>query len=193
MPNPSSFTMANALAGCGLVDFSGVRPISGAFARGLRFIGPTFAALSLSLAAGLANRTVFALQSEKVQAAGPGISIPGLVDWVAGNYVIRLNVTTANFNVDWVETRMFAVSDACGNLGQIGIDTTVQSMGTTGVKTVTIAGSAISPGDLATLYVAFVFTNNNAFMLQVWQVTGDQLIDTPFVMANKKPSMGVMH
>lgn len=194
MPNPSSYLQANALAGCGLVDWTGgSRPLTGTASRGLRFLGPVSAAVGVTMLAGQANRTCFGLQTEKVSATGPAVSIPGVADWAAGDVVVRLNISLANFNVDWVETRIWAIDDACAAITQLGIDTTVRSIGIAGVQTITIPISAISPGEKATLYIQFVFTNNNALMAQTFQILPNQIIDTPIVTPTKRIMMGVMH
>lgn len=195
MPSPTTFTQANAAAECGVIDPSGVRPLATSpHSRRIRYLGPGGTATAILLGIAQANATGYCLQTDKVPATGPAVAVPGVAtEWPAGDWTIRVNFNTANFNIDWVETRVWVLDNACAAIQQIGIDTTVRSLGVAGVQTVVIPCSAITPGDQATAYIQFCFTNNNAFMTQIVQITSNQLVDTPIITPTKRTMMGVMH
>lgn len=111
----------------------------------------------------------------------------------AGDWTVPINITTANMNLTWTECYVCRVNSSCTNQETIGSNTAVGiSLSTTGVKTATVTGSAVtlSAGDL--VVIVLVYTNG-AMTLQNWAYTPDQNIDSPFTAAlNITPSTGTL-
>jgi hypothetical protein len=103
--------------------------------------------------------------------------------WKAGNYVVRLNVTTLNANITWTGTyicRLNSSNVSQATIGSLTGQTT--SLGSTGVKTHTVSGAAQTPAAGDKIYIVCVFsvvTSNN----QSFGWTPNQDIDTPLVVA----------
>ena len=106
--------------------------------------------------------------------------VPAGTSGDSGTWTTRLNVTTANMNLTVTEIYVCRASSDCTNQETIGSATGLSiSLGSTGVKTQTVSGSAVtlSAGDLVT--VVYVGTNG-AMTDQTIQFTPDQNIDSPF-------------
>lgn len=105
------------------------------------------------------------------------------VSWDAGTWTIRFNVTTANMNLTVTEIHLCRVSSTCVNQASLGSATGLSiSLGTTGVKSQDISGSAATPGAGDIVLVVFVITNG-AMSGQTASVTYNQNIDSPFTAA----------
>lgn len=111
-----------------------------------------------------------------------GASEPNNTSWVSGDWVVRFEVTTSNMNVTWDGLGIAAVDVTdTSRASQIAVaaSTTVGvSCSSTGVKSTTIAGSAISPSASWIVQITFGFTNGSS-MVQSIGVTPSQNIDTP--------------
>ena len=102
--------------------------------------------------------------------------------WGAGNYVVRLNITTANSAATWIATYVCRFNSGCTNQETIG-SLTGQStgLGSTGVKTHTVSGSSVTPADNDKVYVILVVDFAADHGNVAFNFTPDQLIDTPIV------------
>jgi hypothetical protein len=101
--------------------------------------------------------------------------------WAAGDYVVRLNVTSANANITWTGTFICRLNSANVNQATIGSLTgQTTSLSATGVKTHTVSGSAQTPTAGDKIYAVLVFNSGGAN--QSFACQFDQLIDTPLVM-----------
>lgn len=103
--------------------------------------------------------------------------------WASGTWTWRINITTANMNLTLEEVYICRVNSSDVNQATIGSVTALAvSLGSTGVKSGTISGSAQTPsvGD----YVSVVFVySNGAMSAQTFQYTPNQNIDSPFTTA----------
>ena len=105
-------------------------------------------------------------------------------NWGAGDYVIRLNITTANSNATWIATFVCRFNSACVSQETIGslVAQTI-SLGSTGVKTHTVSGSAVTPADNDKVYCVLVVDFAADHGNVSFNFTPDQLVDTPIVAA----------
>ena len=103
--------------------------------------------------------------------------------WGAGDYVIRLNIVTANSNATWIAAFVCRLNSACVNQETIGSLTGQSiSLGSTGVKTMTVSGSAVTPADNDKVYIVLVVDFAADHGNVAFNFTPDQLIDTPIVV-----------
>jgi hypothetical protein len=104
---------------------------------------------------------------------------PGQTSWPAGNWVVRLNITTANANITWTGTYICRVNSSGQSLATVG-SLTGQSLGlgSTGVQSMTISGSAQSANVTDRIYIVLVFSNSQT-SLQSFNYQPNQFIDTP--------------
>jgi hypothetical protein len=106
------------------------------------------------------------------------------VSWDAGTWTIRLNITASNMNLTWSQVYVCRINSTCVNQETIGSNTAVNiSLSTTGVKSTTVSGSAVTPsaGDKVLIVLAFT---NGAMSSQSAQYTPDQDIDSPFTASS---------
>lgn len=112
-----------------------------------------------------------------------------IIEWVpgsgvtgsSGTWTVRLNVTTANANLNWTATHICRVSSGCVNQETIGSLTGQSiSLGTTGVKSMNVTGSAVTLGSTDKVLVMIVHTNSSGVMSQTFGWTPNQVIDSPF-------------
>lgn len=124
--------------------------------------------------------TMFCASSETLVRMVNKIIIDSGTSWDSGTWTWRFNVTTANMNITLRSVYICRVNSSGVNQATIGSSTGLSvSLGTTGVKSGTISGSAQTPnaGD----YVVIVYvTENGAMSTQSAGVTPDQLTDSPF-------------
>jgi hypothetical protein len=124
---------------------------------------------------------------------------PGQTSWPAGNWVVRLNVTTANTNIQWISTHICRVTSNGVNQSTVGSLTGQSiSLGSTGVQSMTISGSSqlAQAGDR--IYIVLGFKNINVAP-QAFNYQPNQLIDTPitslplfiFTKKSKRPRQQV--
>jgi hypothetical protein len=105
---------------------------------------------------------------------------PGQTSWPAGNWVVRLNVTTANANITWTGTYICKVNSSGQSLATVG-SLTGQSLGlgSTGVQSMTVSGSAQTANATDRIYIILIFSNSQT-SFQSFNYRPNQLIDTPF-------------
>ncbi len=89
--------------------------------------------------------------------------VPGLTSWPAGNWVVQLDVTTANTNLSWTATCVVRVSSTGSNLGEVGSLTGQNiSLGATGVQSMTISGALMGTSSTDRVQVIVEITNSAA-------------------------------
>ena len=174
----------NIAAPCGALDLSGIRPLATtAYSRRVRKAALNPGIASFTLAAATTNRTAACYQTETYT--------PGRADWPAGTWTVRLNIVVANFSLDWIETRIYAIDPACASIVEVGVATGNISLGSAGVVSMNVDGAAVSPGADAGYYIQIIVRNNHATMSQSASITQDQFIDAPIDEAHYRPLMGV--
>lgn len=105
---------------------------------------------------------------------------PNNTSWPAGNWVVRLNVTSANANLQWDACYICRCNSSGVSQGTVGSLTGQGiSLGTTGVKSMTVSGSAQSAAATDRWYIVLVLKSTSAG-IQSCAFHSDQLIDTPF-------------
>jgi hypothetical protein len=97
----------------------------------------------------------------------------------AGTWTVRVNITTSNMNLTITEIHICRVN-SCLNQETIGSATGLSiSLGSTGVKTQTVTGAAVTLAAGDDALVSFVLSNGS-MTLQQANLTLDQNIDSPF-------------
>lgn len=115
-------------------------------------------------------------------------TFPNLTSWPSGNYVVRLNITTGNAQLQWKATYVCRVNSSFVNQATIGsLTAQTTSLTGTGVVSHTISGSA-DAGASATdrVYIVCVFHTASGATQNISFKT-DQLIDTPFTASVSDP------
>lgn len=101
--------------------------------------------------------------------------------WNAGTWTVRLNNGTSEPDSTWDSVHICRVNSACTNQETVGSTTGLGiSLGSTGVKTATVAGAAQSPATGDKIQIICIFSTvsgNNDFP----NVIPNQDIDTPLV------------
>lgn len=164
------FSQTDVAANCGaIVACSGATLISQPRHKECREGGSAGGAQTITIPSGT-TRGALMYQLENIRQA----------NWQAGDWVLRINVTTANADVTWEEAYICRIN-SCVSAATVGSDVAIsQLLNTTGVKTVTISGSAqSSEGDDA--YLVFVFSSAATMGNSSFGVTHDQDIDTPLI------------
>ena len=106
--------------------------------------------------------------------------VPAGTYWEAGDWTIRMNVTTANADVQWKSAHICRISSGCINQATIGSNTAVNiTLNTTGVKTVVISGSAQAPAPGDKVMILLGFTDLTSKGTETWGLTPNQNIDSP--------------
>lgn len=110
----------------------------------------------------------------------PATSLAGL-SWLSGNWTVRLDVSTANANLQWNSAYVIQISSACATILQLGANTTIGTpLNTTGPFSATVNCAAVNtPGATDKVVVLYTFDNLSA-LLQSAQLIPDVLIDSPF-------------
>jgi hypothetical protein len=104
--------------------------------------------------------------------------------WDEGDYVARINVESANADITWTETHVCRVNSSCVSQETIGSLTGQSvSLGTTGPKSMTVPGAAVTPAAGDRIYIVCVFDMGGAHGNQTAALIPDQLIDTPLTAA----------
>ena len=105
---------------------------------------------------------------------------PSETSWPSGNYVVRLNVTTANSNITWEDCYVCRVNSSGVNQETIGsLTAQAISCGTTGVKTMTVSGSATTAAATDEIYIVCLFKNGDHMSSFSIGITPDQNVDVP--------------
>ena len=113
--------------------------------------------------------------------------------WNAGTWTVNLDVTTLNASLTWTFLDICRISSGCVNQASIASGSLSISLGTTGVKTTTIAGSVQTPSAGDKVMVLLGFTNSTG-TAKTFGYTPDVTIDSPFsrpTPANSLMLMGV--
>lgn len=120
---------------------------------------------------------------------------PNETSWPAGDWIVRIRVTTGNSNLDWDEQYVCRVNS--GGVSQATIGSAVaQAVNlTAGAKSITVAGGA-DAGAAATdrFYLVGGIIRSAGHGEQIAVVFNDQSIDTPFaaVAANVSSDRGIL-
>lgn len=105
--------------------------------------------------------------------------------WAAGTWTVRFNVTTANMNLTVTAVHICRANSSGTNQETIGSATGLSiSLGTTGVKSQAVTGSAVTPaaGDLVTVVLV---GDNGSMSAATASITRGQNIDSPFTGLNQ--------
>ena len=103
---------------------------------------------------------------------------PGQTSWPAGNWVVRLNITTGNTNLQWISTYICRVNSNGINQATVG-SLTGQSISLgSGPISMTVSGSAQTALVGDRIYIVLGFKNTSALQ-QSFNYQPNQLIDTP--------------
>lgn len=107
---------------------------------------------------------------------------PNVASWAAGDFVVRVNITTVDADTQFVRI------DICDNNGGTyatvtggGNHVPTHTRGATGVVTETIATSAYTPQSQAnsTVFIVLTFNSNAPHGNSTVAITPDQIVDTP--------------
>lgn len=111
---------------------------------------------------------------------------PGKTTWEAGDWIVRLNVTTGSDRITWVATYVCRFDNVCGSLAVVG-SLTGQSISCelTGVKQMTVSGAEQSANLSDEVYIVLIFANSFTHGERGIGFTPDQNIDTPIVLAGE--------
>jgi hypothetical protein len=114
------------------------------------------------------------------RSAFPFEANPNLTAWAAGDYTVRLNVTTANMNLTVTAVDVFIYNSSCGSVGSIASSGVVStSLSTTGVKSWTINDPSSHTRSATDKLIVRLTISNGAMSDQAFSFTPNQLIDTP--------------
>ena len=99
--------------------------------------------------------------------------------WSAGDWTVRLNVTTANMNFRVTNVYIQRYSSACSSIAILGSVNPVEALSSTGVKTwvISCSGATPNPGDLT---IVRLEVSNVSMSAQSFEFTPNQNIDSPF-------------
>lgn len=101
--------------------------------------------------------------------------------WDAGNWTVRLDLTTGANDATWESCFICRVNSGCTNQAEIGSATGLGiSCMTAGVKSTVIAGSVQSPSAGDKVIIVCGFSNSNSMFARTLGITPSQLIDSPF-------------
>lgn len=107
----------------------------------------------------------------------------GGANWNAGNWTVRINITSSNMNVTWVGLRIRRLSAACVAQETLYDNNAAfsEAFSSTGVKTQTVsANGAASPAADDVVMVELYLNNSNTMSAQSYGYTPDQIITSPF-------------
>jgi len=132
---------------------------------------------------GTVSQTIDASATNLI-AIGYELVIPAGTLWITGNWVVRLDVTVANSNITWAELLICQISSACSNISTIADTNVSLGLGSTGVKSQAVGGSAVaSPASTDKVFIVLSFTNGKS-SAQAFTWKKDVLIDSPFVFTS---------
>lgn len=118
--------------------------------------------------------------------------VPDGSTWAAGDWVVRLNVTTAQTTVSWDATYICRVNSGCTSQATIGSLTgQAISLSPTGVKSMTVTGSAQTPGAGDKVIIVLLFDNSNSCTRNVG-LTPSENIDSPFIAAGPVAGLRIL-
>lgn len=103
------------------------------------------------------------------------------VNWNAGNWTIRLNITNGNSLIRWVETWICRINSSCNTINSMGYATHNTSLQFSGVKTETVnVPNNEIPNSGDDVYIVLVFENLWSGVRSV-TVNPNQFITSPFI------------
>jgi len=113
--------------------------------------------------------------------------------WPAGNYVTRVNITSADADGQWDHTHICRMNSTCSSvLGTIGSITNQNtSVATTGVKTHTVSGASQAAGATDLVLIVLTFEDTAIHGNMSVGITPNQAIDTPLVAAARNRAVVV--
>jgi hypothetical protein len=166
-----SFTQTDTAAVCGAAAYCSGNSLNTNRSLRQATIGgtPGTTAVSQSIDSGAIN--LIAVFFECIVGAG--------VSWDAGTWTINLNVTTGTSGtMDWTGLDICRLNSSCVSQASIATASPSVSVTTTGVKTVTVSGSAQSPsaGDKVMVLLSFSQTGPT----RSFSYTPNVTIDSPF-------------
>lgn len=109
---------------------------------------------------------------------------PNATSWPAGDWVVPINVTVKNNFMYLEEVHICRVgtdgANNCASKGSVGSQTGLgMQLNSTGVKTITISGSAQTADAGDRIYIVCVLRNAHNSQSQAIQVKADQVVTTP--------------
>lgn len=108
--------------------------------------------------------------------------IPSGTSWDAGTWTVRWNITTANMNLTLRRCVICKVDSGITTYTKIGETSGLAtSLGSTGVITISVTGSAMTPSAGDQIIIMF-FGDNSSMNLASVTVTENQNIDSPFTL-----------
>lgn len=115
-------------------------------------------------------------------------SDPGVTSWAAGNWVTGVNVSTGGSGVQWTTTCVLQLNSGGTLVNTVGSLTgQTTDLGSTGLKTHTVSGSAETPTATDRIQVVTVFKNTNAhgnasFSCTIGTTASGETVATPIVV-----------
>lgn len=86
-------------------------------------------------------------------------SDPGVTSWDSGNWVVGINISSADSNMTWASSCVFQLNSGGTLVNTVGTLTgQTTSLGSTGLKNHTVSGSAESPSASDRVQVVVVFS-----------------------------------
>lgn len=107
---------------------------------------------------------------------------PAGTNWNLGNWTVRLNITAAFSSRGWASVYICRVDSSGVNQETLGsnVGSDTSNMGSTGVLTKTVMGSAPSVVNTGDRVVIVLLSMSATMSVPIGAITPDQLIDTPF-------------
>lgn len=129
---------------------------------------PGVTAESFDIPAGSSRYGVF-FQSDDV----------GQADWPAGNWTIRLNVSSAQNNTAWDGVWVCRVDNACATVASVGSETTSVDISAGGVFSKTVSGTATTGTTTDAVYIVCRFTNSHSMTARTVGVLPNETVASP--------------
>lgn len=135
--------------------------------------GSSGAAASVSLGCVQCRRVAVMLQTDSDE--------PGIDPWNSGDYVVRLNITGSNMDMEWETTHICErTTGGSFNLVAASSGDQNQNIGSAGVLTETVnrATNFTPDSTSSTLYIVLTFTHNSDHGNSNFEITPDQNVNT---------------
>lgn len=181
-----TYTQKNYTIGCTLAAFCSGLPAATTEQETEVEDGATAGSTEQTIAIGTATPIQRAYYMQPTPAPGTDFG------WPAGDWTVRINITTADMDTDWEDTWICRVNSSCVSQAEIGnLQDQAVNLGSTGVKTMTVAGSAQTPSANDSFVVVLGFSTS-AHGGSGGGITPDQDLDTPLVVPAGSAG-GVVH
>ncbi len=105
---------------------------------------------------------------------------PDEEDWPAGDWIIRVDVTAGNKNIDFTDIFICRVNALCVDQGLVGSLTGLTELASGIVHTFTVSGSAQAVALESDNAVVIIVCANNSMSSRTIGITPSQLITAPF-------------